>query len=76
MQTQSFVKAGAVVLLAAFAAACSVATAPPPDTKPAVLAQAANSALFVEQPYDPRWWRQFEDPVLEQLETAALDRQL
>jgi multidrug efflux system outer membrane protein len=71
-RTRPIVKAGAVMVLSAFAAACSVATAPPPDTKPAVLAQAANSALFVEQPYDPRWWRQFEDPVLEQLETAAL----
>ena len=25
-----------------------------------------------EQPYDPRWWRQFEDPVLDTLEAAAL----
>jgi multidrug efflux system outer membrane protein len=32
-----------------------------------------DASAFSDQVYDPRWWRQFEDPVLEQLEHAALD---
>ena len=42
-----------------------------PDTQPAALKN-VDAALFAAQPYDPRWWRQFDDPVLEGLETAAL----
>jgi multidrug efflux system outer membrane protein len=52
--------------------ACS-ARAPyhPPPTPPAVV-QNVDPALFVDQPYDPRWWTQFDDPILEQLEADAL----
>ena len=28
----------------------------------------ADPALFTDQPYDPRWWTQFDDPVLDALE--------
>ena len=59
------------LLAAVFATACSVATAPPPKTAPANLTRSA-SPLFAAQPYDPQWWRQFEDPVLDRLITAAL----
>ena len=31
--------------------------------------------LFSDQAYDPRWWRQLDDPVLEQLETGGARRQ-
>jgi len=31
-----------------------------------------DTAAFSEQAYDPRWWQQLDDAVLEQLETAAL----
>ena len=31
-----------------------------------------DAAAFSEQAYDPRWWRQLDDEVLEQLEDAAL----
>lgn len=64
--------AGAVAMLLPFIAACSLATPRPPETRPAVLTQAAGSAIFAEQPYDARWWRQFEDPILTELEDAAL----
>jgi multidrug efflux system outer membrane protein len=60
------------VFVAVLTSACAVATAVPPQTAPAALSQAADAPYFTTQPYDPRWWRQFEDPVLEQLETAAL----
>ena len=42
-----------------------------PAAAPVVLTQAAG-AEFASQPYDPRWWRLFDDPVLERLEAAAL----
>jgi multidrug efflux system outer membrane protein len=61
-----------VAALALLTAACSVATAPPPKTAPAALSQLSGSAIFAERAYDARWWRQFEDPVLDQLITAAL----
>jgi multidrug efflux system outer membrane protein len=54
-------------------AGCSVrAPYKQPLVEPAALKN-ADPALFARRPYDPRWWRQFEDPVLESLETAALD---
>ena len=41
-------------------------------SKPAALRN-ADPALVVEQPFDPRWWAQFEDPVLDGLVTRALE---
>jgi multidrug efflux system outer membrane protein len=32
----------------------------------------ATPGVFATQSYDPRWWKEFDDPVLEQLETSAL----
>jgi len=43
---------------------------PPPTTAP-VLAQATADA-FSTAPYDTKWWREFDDPVLLQLQEAAL----
>jgi multidrug efflux system outer membrane protein len=43
----------------------------PPEPAPAELRN-ANPAQFVLQPYDARWWRQFDDPVLLALEEATL----
>lgn len=54
-------------------AGCSVrAPYKQPALEPAAL-RSVDPAFFVQQPYDPRWWRQFEDPILEGLEGAALD---
>ena len=44
-----------------------VAPAPAP-----VRVTEADAAAFSDQAYDPRWWRLFQDPVLEQLEHEAL----
>lgn len=41
-----------------------------PEIAPPVLTQV--TADVSNAPYDPRWWRQFEDPVLMQLQDAAL----
>jgi len=46
-----------------------------PRTAPANL-KSIDPAVFVAQPYDARWWKQFDDPVLEQLETDALQSNL
>lgn len=56
-----------------FAAACAPKIAAPPEVPSATLANAANPRVFSNDPYDPRWWSEFEDPVLEALEAAALD---
>lgn len=61
--------AGLVVVLSA---ACAPKIAAPPETPQASLVNAADASVFASQPYDPRWWRQFEDPVLQELEIAAL----
>lgn len=60
-----------LVLLAALAG-CSLRgpyRAPDPA---AVVVRNADPALFSERAYDARWWRQFDDPVLEQLESDGL----
>jgi multidrug efflux system outer membrane protein len=60
-------------LLSVQAAACAVHTAPPPASLERTPLTRWDASLFSEQEYDPRWWRQLEDPVLEALETAAFD---
>ncbi len=68
-----------VVLLAvlSFAGACGGLrpkyVAPP--TPPAEVKN-MDRALFADQPYDPRWWTQFDDPILEALEADALKSNL
>ena len=42
-----------------------------PNVEPAMLSH-VDTALTVEQPFDPRWWQQFEDPVLDELVRRAL----
>ena len=43
-----------------------------PAVAPTVMRN-ASSAIVVEQSFDPRWWTQFDDPVLDQLVSRALD---
>lgn len=62
-----------VLALSAGLSACSLrAPYQAPKTEPAVVKN-ADPAFFVEQAYDPKWWRQFDDPILEGLETKALE---
>jgi outer membrane protein, multidrug efflux system len=65
----------AVVSVAALTlsgAACAVHTTPPPAAiHPAALTR-WDASTFSDQSYDARWWRQLDDPVLAQLEDAAL----
>jgi multidrug efflux system outer membrane protein len=48
-----------------------VARVPPANIPPVALTR-WDPAVFSEQTYDPRWWRQLEDPVLDELQAAAL----
>jgi outer membrane protein, multidrug efflux system len=61
-----------VVLVSVVSVACGVRRPyVAPDVEPAVLSH-VDTALTVEQPFDPRWWQQFEDPVLDELVARAL----
>ena len=54
-------------------AGCAARTKPPATTlQPAPLSR-WDATLVSDQAYDPRWWRQFDDPVLEALENAAVE---
>jgi multidrug efflux system outer membrane protein len=58
--------------LLALVAACSLrGPYVAPTVSPAAFRN-ADPALTVEQSFDPRWWQQFEDPVLDDLVTRAL----
>jgi multidrug efflux system outer membrane protein len=64
--------AGSVLMILA---GCATRPYHAPETKPAALAN-AHAEDYVAQPYDPRWWRQFDDPVLDQLVTKAVGSNL
>jgi multidrug efflux system outer membrane protein len=61
---------GMLLLTAAGCAARAPYTTP--DVAPAALRR-TEPALVVEQPFDPRWWAQFEDPVLDALVDRGLE---
>jgi multidrug efflux system outer membrane protein len=52
---------------------CAVHTAPPASTLERTPLSRWDASVVSDQSYDPRWWRQFDDPVLESLESAAID---
>jgi outer membrane protein, multidrug efflux system len=52
---------------------CAVHTAPPASTLERTPLSKWDASVVSDQTYDPRWWRQFDDPVLESLESAAID---
>jgi multidrug efflux pump len=60
----------ALLLLAVFLNACTMRPYHAPQSP--AFSPAAVPPLFTAQTYDPSWWHQFEDPVLDQLESNAL----
>jgi len=69
----SWIRALLVAGLASITAAgCAPHTAAPVAAVHQTALVGWDAAAFSDQAYDPRWWRQLEDPVLEQLEDAAL----
>ncbi|HEY8548944.1 MAG TPA: efflux transporter outer membrane subunit [Vicinamibacterales bacterium] len=65
-------RSGLPIGVALLAAACAPRQYTAPVTEPAALTR-MDPAWFVTQEYDPLWWRQFNDPVLEDLQTRALE---
>ena len=51
---------------------CAVHTAPPSTLERTALSR-WDTSIVSNQPFDAKWWRQFEDPVLEALEDAAVE---
>jgi multidrug efflux system outer membrane protein len=61
-----------VLAFALSVSACAVrAPYREPTVAPATIAN-ADPSVVVELAFDPRWWGQFEDPVLDELESRAL----
>jgi multidrug efflux system outer membrane protein len=50
---------------------CAVRTTPPAHSLERKPLARWDAAMFSAQEYEPRWWRQLDDPVLEELENAA-----
>ncbi len=63
---------GVVLVLALSVSACTVRSPYKAPTVAATTMRNAEASLVVEQAFDPRWWGQFEDPVLDELESRAL----
>ena len=61
-----------VALVAVQAAACAARITPPKASVQASALTRWDAAAFSGDSFDPRWWRQLEDPVLDELENAAL----
>jgi outer membrane protein, multidrug efflux system len=61
------------IILSSQLAACAVRTKPPSPAIDRAPLSAWDASLFSDQDFAPRWWRQFDDPVLDQLENAAID---
>lgn len=68
-------EAGHYVIIGVLALSISACALRPPYKSPTVAPATitnADAALVVEQRFDPRWWGQFEDPVLDSLMSRAL----
>ena len=62
-----------LIALAVATTACAVrAPYTAPTVAPATIRN-ADPSLVAEQAFDPRWWAQFEDPVLDGLVSRALE---
>jgi multidrug efflux system outer membrane protein len=62
----------AALFVSLTAVSCAVKTTPPTATVHPGPLVGWDAAAYTDERYDPKWWRQLDDPVLEQLETAAL----
>ncbi len=62
----------ASLLVVLFLSACTLRPYHAPVVEPIAL-KSADEVTFAKQSYDPKWWSQFDDSTLEQLESAALE---
>jgi multidrug efflux system outer membrane protein len=63
----------AIALVTLSVAGCAMHTAPPTSTLQRTPLTMWDPSIVSDEAFDPRWWRQFQDPVLEALEDAAVD---
>src|SRR5215211_5286285 len=64
------------VVMSTLASGCALrAPYKEPDVRPAASRQ-ADPAFFAPTPYDPNWWKEFDDPVLADLIAAVLKANL
>ena len=61
------------IIASAQLAGCAARTAPPPSTLTRTPLTRWDGSAFSPLEYAPLWWRQFDDPVLDAIETAAID---
>ena len=61
------------VVAAVQLAGCAAKTDPPKTTLERTPLARWDAAVVSDQAYDPKWWKQFDDPVLESLEDAAVE---
>ena len=54
-------------------AGCAAKTTPPKTALERAPLSQWDTSVVSDQAYDPKWWKQFDDPVLESLETAAVE---
>ena len=66
-------KLAIAIIASAQLAGCAARTAPPPSTLERTALTRWDPSVFSAEPYAPLWWRQFDDPVLDAIETAAID---
>jgi multidrug efflux system outer membrane protein len=62
-----------VIVAAVQLAGCAVKTAPPKTTLEKTPLSRWDASVVSDQPYDAKWWKQFDDPILESLEHAAVE---
>jgi NodT family efflux transporter outer membrane factor (OMF) lipoprotein len=62
--------ATAMLAMVLFLGGCTLRPYQAPEIAPVAV---KNAVLFDRKPYDPHWWKQFEDPVLDALAAAALE---
>jgi multidrug efflux system outer membrane protein len=61
------------IVAAAQLAGCAARTAPPPSTLERTPLTRWDASAFSPAEHAPLWWRQFDDPVLDAIENAAVD---
>lgn len=75
MRSRTLARSWAAFAVAVALSGCTLRSYRAPHTAPASLTT-DDARTFAAAPYDAAWWREFDDPVLEELERAALGANL
>lgn len=69
----SWLRPSLALIIAVPLAGCAVKTTPPKTTLEPTPLSRWDASVVSDQAYDPKWWKQFDDPILESLENAAVE---